>query len=675
MKNCSALVRVALVFLTSMLLITASAADRPVKQNKDYHPAAAPSAGFPFVTTGVVAKIKSATIAKDGAIVARFTVTDSKGRGLDVDGVQTAGTLSIRFVAAYIPANKSQYLAYTTSVLTATSNKNPPQTVAGTDSGGTFTLIDAATGTYDYTFKTKAPANFDATATHSIGMQAERNLTEFDIPGTAASDDVFTFVPSGAPVTHVRDIVNEASCNGCHDPISAHGGGRKKLAYCVMCHTPQSVNPDTLNTADMPVFIHKLHTGANLSSVKAGGKYFMVHRGAVTDFSDIVYPQDTRNCTSCHAAGTKQADNWKTVPTRAVCGSCHETVNFATGENHANLPQVDDNQCRQCHSSEATMDFDLSIPGAHVVPNKSKSLPGLVTQIMKVENATPGQAPIVTFKVTDKAGNPVDISKLTQIRVVMNGPNTDYGTMPNGMARVSENPATTQGSNGVYMYNMTAKIPAAAAGSYTISLQARNTVTLLPGTQKQTTATDSAKPVEHYFSVDQSKMEPRRQAVATEKCSACHQDLTFVHGGTRGSTQECVICHNPTLVDGASKQSVSMATQIHSTHRGENLAKPYVLGTTNYQEVRYPGDLRNCSTCHVNNSYQVDNVGAVAAIATPAALTPTTPPIAAACLGCHDDRSAAVHAIVNTSQYGESCVTCHGLNADFAVDKVHARGQ
>ena len=314
MKIRSAVVRIGMVALTSLVLISASAADRPAKQNKDYRPAAAPSAGFSFVTTGVVAKVKSANIAKDGTITARFTVTDSKGRGLDVDGIQTAGTLSIRFVAGFIPAGKSQYVAYTTSVLNATSNKNPSQTVAGTDAGGAFTLIDQATGTYDYTFKTKAPATFDATTTHSIGMQAERNLTEFDIPGVASDDDVYSWVPNGGPVTKVRDIINESSCNGCHDPISAHGGGRKTMLYCVMCHTPQSVNPDTLNTADMPVFIHKLHSGADLPSVKAGGKYFMVHRGAVTDFSDIQYPQDTRNCTSCHQPGTKQADNWKTVP-------------------------------------------------------------------------------------------------------------------------------------------------------------------------------------------------------------------------------------------------------------------------------------------------------------------------------------------------------------------------
>jgi len=195
----------------------------------------------------------------------------------------------------------------------------------------------------------------------------------------------------------------------------------------------------------------------------------------------------------------------------------------------------------------------------------------------------------------------------------------------------------------------------------------------MPGTQKQTTAIDNPTPVQYYFSVDKSQMQPRRQVVATEKCAACHQDLTFIHSGSRAGTQECVICHNPTLVDGTSKQTVSFASQIHSTHRGESLSNPYILGTTNYQEVRYPGDLRNCSACHVNNSYQVDNVGAVASISTPAALTPTTPPVAAACLGCHDDRSTAVHALVNTSQYGESCVTCHGQNGEFSVDKVHAR--
>jgi OmcA/MtrC family decaheme c-type cytochrome len=239
--------------------------------------------------------------------------------------------------------------------------------------------------------------------------------------------------------------------------------------------------------------------------------------------------------------------------------------------------------------------------------------------------------------------------------------------------QVSEDATKTPGSNGVYTYQMTNKIPASATGSYTISLEARNDTTLLPGTKKATPATDSAKPVETYFSVDNSPMVARRKVVDDAKCGACHQNLSFVHGGTRNGTQECVLCHNPSLTDGTSKQSVNYAWQIHSIHRGENLANPYVLGTTNYQEVRFPGDLRDCSTCHVNSSYQVDNVGAKAMVASTGGFMPQTAPISAACQGCHDDKSTASHALINTSVLGESCVTCHGQNAEFSADKVHAR--
>ena len=46
---------------------------------------------------------------------------------------------------------------------------------------------------------------------------------------------------------------------------------------------------------------------------------------------------------------------------------------------------------------------------------------------------------------------------------------------------------------------------------------------------------------------------------------------------------------------------------------------------------------------------------------------------AAACLGCHTGKEAASHALSNTSALGESCDACHGPQADFSVDKVHAR--
>jgi OmcA/MtrC family decaheme c-type cytochrome len=626
---------------------------------------------------GVVVKIQSAAIAKDGTITARFTLVDSDGLPLDRLGVTSKGPVSLGLIAAYIPAGKTQYTSYTTSVdaASAPGNTNPSQTQAANDSGGTFATN--AVGDYTYTFKTKAPTTFDATATTSIGISAYRNMAEFGTydEWSESSNDVFNFVPNGSNVSVTRSVVVTAACNQCHDPMSAHGGDRLKVELCIMCHQPQSINPDTLNTVDMKVFIHKIHMGSSLPSVKAGTPYRVWHRGAWSDFSAVVFPQDVRNCTTCHTSAATQASNWKTNPTAAACGSCHDDVNFATGQNHstANLAEPDDSQCKNCHTANYTSDFDASVPGAHVIPANSTSLPGLVSKIIQVAGATPGNAPAVTFSLTTKAGVPVDISKVTSIRVVLAGPNVDYNTGA-GAIRVSETPpATLAGTAGVYVYTMTNKIPAAATGSYTISIEASNTVTLLPGTVIATSAVDAALPVEFYFSVDKSPVVARRQVVSTAKCAACHVNLGFVHGGTRANTQECVICHDPALTDGTSSQSVNFAWQIHSIHRGSALVNPYTLGTTNYQSVLFPGDLRDCTVCHLTGTYLPENIGAKALVASPGGFTKTTPPISAACQGCHDDVATASHALANTTVLGEACVACHSAGEEFSVDRVHQR--
>jgi OmcA/MtrC family decaheme c-type cytochrome len=667
----------ALFALATVVLFStaASAADRPAKKPVDFSATAKLNGSTTSLGhTGFVVKIKSAAIAKDGTITARATIVDVDGLPLDRLGVASNGPVALSFIATYIPAGQTQYVSYTTTVLKASlpGNTNPPQTQAANDSGGTF--VTNAIGDYTYTFKTKAPATFDPTVTHAIGVSAVRNLAEFGTfdQWSLTSNDVFTFVPDGSAVKVTRSLVTTNACNQCHDPMFGHGGSRIAVELCITCHTPQTVNPDTQLTQDMKVLIHKIHMGKNLPSVKAGTPYRIWHRGAWSDFSEVSFPQDVRNCTTCHAKEATQADLWKTNPTRDACGSCHDDVNFATGKNHLDLPQLNDNQCKNCHTPDAVSDRDASVPGSHIIPNNSASLPGLVTKIVKVEGATPGSAPIVTFNVVNKAGVPVDISKITQIRVVLAGPNTDYNTGA-GAIRVSEDPAKTAGTNGNYVYTMTNKVPAAAAGSYTISIEARNAVTLLPGTVIATPAIDAAKPVEYYFSVDKSTVAARRQVVATAKCAACHEDLGFVHSGTRAEVQECVMCHNPALVDGTSKQTVNFAWQIHSTHRGKNLENPYILGTTNYQEVGFPGDLRNCTACHLAGTYLVEKVGAKVPVANPGGFTPTTLPIAAACQGCHDDIATASHALANTTILGESCAACHSAGEAFSVDRVHQR--
>src|ERR1035437_9483967 len=416
-----------------------------------------------FIRPGVIVKIVSAAIAKDGTITARVTITDPKGLPLDKDGITTPGPVSMSLIAAYIPAGQTQYFAYTTSAA-----------------------------------KPTLPGN-----TH-----APRTLSEF-IPQdewSSVGNDVFNFVPNGSPVTVTRNVVPTAVCNNCHDPLIGHGGSRLTVELCILCHTPQTINPDTGLSQDMPVLIHKIHMGKNLPSVIAGTPYRIYHRGAWSDFSDGGFPSgvdELETCQVCHQKAP-QAGNYATVPTRAACGACHDNVNFATGLNHVNLPQVDDNQCTQCHKPSGA-EFDASINGAHTVATRSQQLPGVVLAITAVANAKPGQKPSVTFTVKDKSGTLLDISKMDLLNLVLTGPTTDY----NGY--VSEDIRKAPASGGQYVYTFTAALPANATGSYAVGIEGYKNFTINPGTVNSAVVRDIGFNQVFYFPVGGAKVAPRRQ--------------------------------------------------------------------------------------------------------------------------------------------------------------------
>lgn len=185
-----------------------------------------------FVRPGLILKINSAKISADGTITTTYSVADPKGLPLDASGISTPGTLSLSFVAAVLPNNATEYNSYTTRV---GGTPNQP----GADSGGLTTNIGP--GQYQYVFNTKAPTGFDATATHTIGIYGSRVLTDYNL-GTNFASATYNFVPTGANVTKVHDIIKTASCNSCHDQLSWHGGRRRGIEMCVLCHTTQNVD-------------------------------------------------------------------------------------------------------------------------------------------------------------------------------------------------------------------------------------------------------------------------------------------------------------------------------------------------------------------------------------------------------------------------------------------------
>ena len=220
---------------------------------------------------------------------------------------------------------------------------------------------------------------------------------------------------------------------------------------------------------------------------------------------------------------------------------------------------------------------------------------------------------------------------------------------------------------------------------------------------------------------------PRRTIVEAALCNKCHVQLSF-HGGGREDANYCVMCHNANNVnderisrlEGAANQpyvhSVHLKKMIHGIHMGDALTQAYVLGTFplpsvanpvgaphDFSETRYPSDAANCKSCHVGTTYRIplnlpgllptfdqvfactedpaldaDNLCDPFSPATPLTNlfrpieTITIRPEAAACLGCHDAPFAMAHAQVMTTAAGaESCATCHGVGAQYDVDRVH----
>ena len=151
------------------------------------------------------------------------------------------------------------------------------------------------------------------------------------------------------------------------------------------------------------------------------------------------------------------------------------------------------------------------------------------------------------------------------------------------------------------------------------------------------------------------------------------------------------MCHNPNASDvsrraanAAPPESIDFKRMIHRIHTGEELTQDYSVygfgGTPiNFNHVLFPGDRRDCLSCHVTRpasqraSYQLPLDEDLLPTETLRDYYSPQQPTATSCLGCHDTRSAAAHAFVNTAPFGEACASCHGPNAEFAVDKVHAR--
>ena len=669
-----------------------------------------PGPGAWITGPGLQVDIYAAAIDEDGVATISFRITDNDDTPLDLFGHYTAGAVELRFVLAWLDqsalGSPFQYTAYTTREQTSPITL-ATATQAASDTGGAFTELGLGEGTYEYQLGTLVDVA-NPTRTHTVGAFAWRRFDGRRYVANATHH----FVPDGSAVATTREVTNELACNQCHTPLAAHDDLINAVDLCVLCHQPQSVDPDTGNSVDMKVMVHKIHTGEELPSVIAGTPYQLIGADQeVFDYSTVAHPRDHEICATCHTGA--DGDLWMSRPAKPQCGACHDRISWDDPpppgfELHPGGEILSELACPTCHVPTGAIE---AIVDNHYTPATNPANPVVAVTIAEVTATGPGQSPQVTFQVTvDGAARDISAAPLAGLSLTIAGPTDDYQevwqTVIQG-AGATGTLTAVDAVNGIFSYlvPIAAAIPPTATGSYAFALEAY----LVDGSSGAILA--AANPIA-YAAVTDVVATNRRKVIAPTACDRCHHQLR--HHDAARTPAYCAMCHQPdsTNQDGARRfedttvtaESVDFKVMIHRIHRGDAGVASYLLGANpqptpaapggtqrDYLGLRFSGDLRSCGTCHMAASFslpladtvQPSRTDTLACSEDPAAdaddycdtrtaLAAYRPPTAAVCTACHDAASTAAHAEVNTTTLGaESCPTCHGPGAAFAITAAH----
>ena len=413
-----------------------------------------------------LADIAITSVTADAAGVAKVTFTLKKA-GVAVTSIPTGTNVRVGMFKLAPKATGQSYNSWVSYLWTTQTAGTPAAGAIAWPKEATYKvsqatretvdltkLVNNGGGSYTYTFvqnlgTATMPSPFiNSTTTALVGY--DRTLTHrvlVDLGGHAGptGEATLDFVPSGAAVTQTRNIVETATCQKCHGPeFAGHGGDRVTVQGCVTCHSPNTYDAQSGESQEMAVMIHKVHAGNELTSVEGpDGQYYDNPHTAADEAKDngvyaiwgnsnnrhswegAAFPAMLENCEACHTqtkAGTlANIDNWKNVPSRAACGSCHDNINWATGANHSsnNLAMTSDDQCAACHPASG-QGLGQSITNAHNWTTKDKR--NISEFDITVTTDTPtrgyyikGEKPVVTIVLKDRVtGATIDHTTVVQ---------------------------------------------------------------------------------------------------------------------------------------------------------------------------------------------------------------------------------------------------------------------
>ena len=478
-------------------------------------------------------------------------------------------------------------------------------------------LVFNAEGYYTYTFSTNITdpaqtlgATFEPNRTHRIAIQ----LSYVNAAGETVRVNPYfdvTFDANGRSVqvtdpNKTRVMADVSSCNGCHDRLAIHGGGRVDVQFCVMCHNPGTTDANSGNVLTMQTMTHKIHAGRLLA---AGGEPYVIwgFRDSKSDFSRVGFPQDLRNCTVCHTAAnpaTPQGDNWKSRASKESCLTCHANKPgsgwYASHTEIASLLRppvanpldISNAQCIGCHgqgltfgpdrvhwnqNEENAAKYKVNIDSALYDPATRK-----VSVRYSVSDPTNGNAkynlvtPDCTYPAPNVCTPPTGTNntRFGNLRLYVAYQNlVGQPTFRHRVQRLQQRrqrrqcaavPGTNDGSN---TYTVDISLPADTA----TAVAAGSARIVGVGQVKEVKLevawpTDPRPPVSptEYVSVVvqhgfrdfaiSGALNARREIVSNDKCNVCHGALgttsgsntlaNAFHGGARNTVEACALCHD-----------------------------------------------------------------------------------------------------------------------------------
>jgi OmcA/MtrC family decaheme c-type cytochrome len=619
----------------------------------------------------IIVTLTSATVdAANGRPTVTFSLMDGEGNGLA--GLQPA---NVRFTAAKLIPGVNGSSSEWRSYISRVNNPDPAATpvppalpaaeqqpteyatfetaVSGSacaSTGGVFAYLGG--GNYRYTFSKALDAyagvSYDPSQTQRFGLQVRGDTT--CAPGANSqklleiaslsliTNGVVDVVPDGGLVA-ARNVINEQQCDACHVQLGAHGGGRTTYDFCVTCHNPYTVQAATGTSFDMMYMTHQIHMGGDLAMPFAIWSPATATQPGEMEypFAEVTYPQDLRNCLTCHN-DSEAGSSWRTSVTIANCTSCHDSTTFAgANPTHGGGPATED-QCSACHVQSNLP--QLTVAGAHAVsiaaplvpstPSVSEYAKRFRFEIVSLDAASfqPGAFPRFTFKVTDPTSGNSSYNLLSSpyfsgaactsgaARLAFDigwsaadfnnagsgsGPGQPISLNPlAGCSTTAPAPGVVANADGSYTMTSSVAIPAGVTGTAVLAFEGHPAGDL----DRNGSYTDRI-PVKNVYrtAAVTGSASPRRQVVDIARCNACHEVLSL-HGNNRtDEPQVCVICHNPaatdinrrkgttmvadtscpqglrSTLDGLCEQTIDMKRMIHVIHAAEfqPADAPYVV--------------------------------------------------------------------------------------------------